>query len=547
MLRRTSGWVAVLLATALAVAGCSGREEPDRDVPPEASDTRLVNETPAGTSEIDSVTWAMYREVANLDPLFAYDYPENTALGLLCEALLRQAPDGQIIDGLTTLEKPDPTTMVFTLRPGATFWDGNPVTAEDLIYSLERQTDEDLGGYYGDTFEMVESITQIGPEEITIRLEKYDAWFESALAGPAGVIVEKAFVEEAGTKYGTPSAGAMCTGAYQVTDWSAGGDLVTERYDGYWDPNVQPKAEQLILKGVADQSAVTSALLTGEIQGTFYVGLSTLQQLKDSDAVTVYEGPSYATDALVVSSLDGVLGDVRARQALSLALDREGMIEATYQGAGLVPRWLSNPGTFGYAKETFQKAYEEAPALDQDLDAAKKLAEEAGIVGKTLHLGTTNEIATIATDVAAYQAAAEAIGLKVELRAVSATNYIDFFTNKKARAGLDGFITVDYSTRADPALWISGFVVPNGGSDFSGYENPELTELLDKARFEMDEEKRAQYVIEAQKIAVEELPYIPNVQPTQTVVLHKSVTGTTAGFSYMTSAWADALGGTGTT
>lgn len=541
---RTASGIAVVLAMTLAVAGCSGREKPSGDVPRDASDTELVVETPPGPSEIDSVTWAMYREVANLDPLYAYDYPENTALGLVCEALLRQAPDGSIVDGITTLEKPDEVTMVFTLRPGVTFWDGSPVTVEDLIYSLERHTDEELGGYYGEDFEMVESITQTGDDQFTIRLKKYDAWFESALAGPAGMIVQKDFVEKVGTKYGTPSAGIMCTGAYEVTDWSAGAELVTTRYDGYWNSEVTPKAGQIVLKGVPDQSALTSALITGEIQGTYYVGLSTLQQLKDSSSVNVYEGPSYATDALVVASFDGVLGDVRARQALSLALDRQAMIEATYQGAGLIPRWLSNPGTFGYAKETFQKAYDAAAPMEQDLEKARALAEEAGIVGKTLHLGTTNELATIATDVAAYQEAAEAIGLEVELRAVSATNYIDFFTNKKARAGLDGFITVDYSSSADPALWLAGFATPSGGSNFAGYDNPELTELLELARFEADEVKRAEYVIEAQEIAAEELPYIPNVQPTTTAIMHESVSGVTAGFSYMTSAWADAIGGT---
>jgi peptide/nickel transport system substrate-binding protein len=330
-----------------------------------------------------------------------------------------------------------------------------------------------------------------------------------------------------------------------VTDWSPGGDLVTTRFDGYWDESVQPKAKEIVLTGVPDQSALTSALITGAVDGTFYVGLGTLNQLKASDSVNVYEGPSYATDALVVSSFDGVLGDVRARQALSLALDRQAMIDATYQGAGLMPRWIANPGTFGYAKDAFEQAYEQSPVLEQDLEKAKALAEEAGIVGKTLHLGTTNELATIATDVAAYQAAAEAIGLKVELRAVSATNYIDFFTNEDAREGLDGFITVDYSTKADPALWLYGIATPEGGSNFSGYDNPKLTELLEKARFTADPQERAQYVIEAQQIAIEELPYIPNVQPTQPAIFHESLTGTTAGFSYMTSPWADNIGGTG--
>ena len=86
------------------------------------------------------MTWAVYRDVNSLDPIYAFDYPENTAISLMCESLLRQQPDGSLAPGLATMSTPSPTTLVFTLRPGATFWDGNPVTPADVVYSLDRKT-----------------------------------------------------------------------------------------------------------------------------------------------------------------------------------------------------------------------------------------------------------------------------------------------------------------------------------------------------------------------------------------------------------------------
>ena len=77
--------------------------------------------------------WAVYREVNSLDPIFAFDYPENTTDSLLYESLLRQAADGSIGPGLATLTYPDPTTLVFTLKPGVAFWDGTPVTSDDVV------------------------------------------------------------------------------------------------------------------------------------------------------------------------------------------------------------------------------------------------------------------------------------------------------------------------------------------------------------------------------------------------------------------------------
>ena len=63
----------------------------------------LVTTTPAGTTAVSSVTWAVYRDVNSLDPIYAFDYPENTAVSLMCESLLRQAPDGSLHPGLATV------------------------------------------------------------------------------------------------------------------------------------------------------------------------------------------------------------------------------------------------------------------------------------------------------------------------------------------------------------------------------------------------------------------------------------------------------------
>ena len=65
--------------------------------------------TTPGTKPVSSVTWAVYSDVNSLDPIFAFDYPENTAVSLMCESLLKQAPDGSIGPGLATMSNPSPT------------------------------------------------------------------------------------------------------------------------------------------------------------------------------------------------------------------------------------------------------------------------------------------------------------------------------------------------------------------------------------------------------------------------------------------------------
>src|SRR5205814_9374536 len=115
----------------------------------------LVTTTPPGTKQVASVTWAVYRDVNSLDPAFAFDYPENTAISLMCESLLRQQPDGSTTPGLATMAQPSPTRIVFTIRAGAAFWDGHPVTPADVVYSLGRQMSPATGGFYGQAFARV--------------------------------------------------------------------------------------------------------------------------------------------------------------------------------------------------------------------------------------------------------------------------------------------------------------------------------------------------------------------------------------------------------
>ena len=505
----------------------------------------LVATTPAGSKPVQSVVWAVYRDVNSLDPIFAFDYPENTADSLMCESLLLQAPGGALQPGLATVSTPSPTTMVFTLRPGVKFWDGNPVTPADVVYSLDRNTDPKLGGFYGAVFSRVSSIAATGSNQVTITLKQPDYWLEGELASMPGIIIEKSFAQQQGKNYGTPAGKIMCTGAYMFKSWNPGVGVVAVANPHYWNSSATPLVKQITIKGAPDVSAFTSAMLTNGIQGSYSFALPTLDQLKNSSSVKVYQGPGWSTDAFIISSFKGALGDVRVRQALSMALNRQGIINSVYRGAALMPRWLSNPGTFGYGTSVFAAAYNSSPVLTQNIAAARKLVQQAGATGKTITIGTSSQLANLAAVTGAYQAAGQAIGLKVALKSVSAQNFINFFTDPKARAGIDGFPTVNYGDYADPAALLSTLVLPDGSQNYDNFNDPKITSALEQARGTADPAKRAALVAQAEKLTIQQMPWIPNAQPTSLLVLNKSLTGAVSSFAYMFAPWANQLGGTG--
>jgi peptide/nickel transport system substrate-binding protein len=544
--RSRAAVIAVVAACALAAAACgrsaSGAGSTSGNVSPVKG---LVVTTPAGVKTVQSVTWAVYRDVNSLDPIFAFDYPENTADSLMCESLLRQAPDGSLQPGLATVSNPNPTTMVFTLRPGVKFWDGHPVTSADVVYSLDRQMNPKFGGYYVPVFNRVSSITATSPTQVTIKLKQPDYWLEGELSSMPGIIIEKSFAEKQGKNYGTPAGSIMCTGAYMLKSWNPGVGVVAVRNPHYWNPSVHPLVDQIIIKGVPDTASFTSGMLTNGIQGGYTIGLSTLDQLKNSSSVKVYEGPGWQTDAFIVSSFKGVLGNVNVRRALSMALNRQGIINSVYKGAAQMPRWESNPGTFGYGKSVFIQAYDSSPVLTQNIAAAKKLVQQAGDTGKTLTIGTSAQLSNIAAVTGAYQAAAQAIGLKVVLKSVPAQNYINFFTEASARAGVDGFLTVNYGDYAAPEAMLATFVLPGGSQNYTNFNDPKITSLMEQSRGTANPDKRAALVAEAEKLTMQQLPWIPDVQPTNLLLLNKSLTGAVGSFAYMFAPWANQLGGTG--
>ena len=135
--------------------------------------------------------------------------------------------------------------------------------------------------------------------------------------------------------------------------------------------------------------------------------------------------------------------------------------------------------------------------------------------------------------------------LKATLKSVSANNYIDFFIDAKARADVDGFFTVNYGDYADPAALLATLVLPDGSQNYDAYNNPQVLALMNEARSTADPDQRAQKVADAQKLIVQDMPWIPDVMPDGILVTSANLTGAFASFDYMFAPWANTLGGTG--
>jgi peptide/nickel transport system substrate-binding protein len=546
--RRPAVLAAIALA-ALTTAAC-GKEAPSADSSKTstassdaASAIDLEPTTPAAKGDTGPVTWATYREVGTLDPIQAFDYPENTVITALCDSIMQQQPDGTIEPGIAEqVDQPDAQTIVMKLRQGVKFWDGKPVTPEDVVFSLKRNTDTKLGGFYGKVFERVASISATGADEVTLKLSKPDNWLIGELSQMPGIVLQKAYVESKGKDFGTSSGGTMCTGPFELADWKPGTSLEATRNDAYWDADLKPKAASITFKGVSDDSSKTSGLLTNEISGTYDGPLSTYDQLEASPNVTVHDGPSFAADAFIVSSSKGALADQDVRRALSMAIDRKAYIESLYKGHALIPRTLANPGSWGFQRDVFQADWDKLADPGGDVAEAKQLVEQAGATGKEIVIGTSSEVNSLQTAANAVRQAAISIGLKARFKSVSAANFINFFTDPKAREDVDGFLTVNYGDYADPAALYATVAIPGGSQNYSEFEDPRITAAMEEARTTPDEKARAAATAKAGDLIMETLPWIPLAAPKTVIIMDKKLTGAPSSFMYMGGPWAAMLG-----
>lgn len=518
----------VLLATA-----CGGTDRANHHGTP----FTISDSTPKPAGDIDAFSWALYAEPPTLDYIQAFDYPQNTVLSNICDSLMRWTPDLKIEPGLaTSVAQPNPTTFVYTIRPNVKFHDGTTMTADDVVYSLERHLNPELGSFWISTFKNVTSITATGPMEVTIALKQPDALFPQQMANSSGTVASRKFLESQGDKYGT-ATGLGCSGPFTLDAWTKGESIELRRFDGYW--GTRAKSDRVTFKFLPDTSSSLNAMLTGEVDGGFGIDPASHDRLSASGVGALYFGKSLTTINLNVIDLQGPLGDVRVRRALQLALDTEGFIKSGLKGIASVTN--ANAPRDSWPDGTAESAYSGLPATGRDIAQARQLIEQAGASGKTITMVSSPFGPDVEMLAQAYASAGTEIGLNVELKTVSPDAYTALFSDATAREGIDAFPETFYLSVTDPLQLYTNFETGNF-QNYQGYSNPAYDALVAEASAEYDPVKRAAITAKLQQLASTELLWVPIVEWPSSMFVNKRITGSSPSISYMYYPWAADMG-----
>lgn len=541
--RRLRATVAVACLSGLALAACQG-------APHGTSSTgeQFPTAPPAATKHVDKATWNVFGEPTSLDPVKAFSGKEMWILTNICEGLMTFATDGQLIPNLASqLDTSNPTRIVVHLRKGVKFSDGQPMTANDVAFSLKRVMDPASGSYWSTYATHVKSVDVVDADTVSISLTKPDAVLPRLLATPLGQVIERKYAQEKGQSLGSPKSGIICTGPYKLADWASGEKLTLEANPGWWNAAASRQLTQsLTFTFITNDSTLTSALLNGDVQGSYTVPSgATFNKLSGAKNGEVFIGPSTSERVLIPTQLSGhsPLSDPRVREALAKSIDYSGLLAT--QGPAYAPlRALMPPGTFGYAKDTFQAAYDSFPEPSRDIPAAKKLLAEAGNPNPTVVLAVPSSAADFVATAEAIQSNAKEAGFNIEIKSLSDADFYPLFSDAAARSKVDAFISDWLADVPDPLSFYSQLVTPGSGVDFGGYNNPAARALVDKALATQDDEARAALTVQVQAQVMTDLVWLPITYDKSTLFLNSSLAGPTpySMFSFY-APWASTLGG----
>lgn len=500
---------------------------------------QLLTEMPPAQGSMDLLRWAApFGEPPTLDPAKGADNSIYLVNYNLCDPLLRLDADYRKSPGLAQSwdYSADGTSLTLHIRQGVTFSDGSPLTAEDVRFSLARHMQPELASLYRATvFANVTDIAVSGPDSVTISFSRPDELFLNAMTTPAGLVLKKDFVEGAGADYGSPQKGQVCTGPYRIEAWNSGSNAVLAANPDYWDSAFMPHAQKVDLRFIPDSVALTQALLSGAIDGSYEISPASIAPLS-AGAGTISFGPSPQMFHIYTVA-PGPMSDPRLRTAFSMLIDRAAIAARVFHDSA-TPNYTMVPPILWDAEAApeLQASFDRIKAgITHDVEAARALIDQIPERPEALTLVTLSGNEQMRLTATLVQQLAAEVGISLTIKEIMPAQNPSYFLDPEARKGVDMIMNQGYSTAPDILFYPNRVVVPNGVFNLVHYDNTEVTALLAEARAKFDPVERAALFIKAQEIYEPAQVIIPIANMYEVSYLREGLTGAITSYAYLFS------------
>lgn len=459
------------------------------------------------------VTVAVRSSPVNLDPRVGTDEGSQRVHQLVYSQLMTTDDQLRVAPGLATqLDQPDLRTYIAHLRSGATFHDGRPLTARDVVYTFKSFLDPTFVSARKGAYRMLESVTALDEHRVQFKLREPFGSFPTQL-------VMQVVPDGSGDSLRSFPIG---TGPYRFVRYDVDEQVVLSAFEGYWDG--LPQNTGVVLKIVPDETMRGLELRKGTVDLTINdvsPDIAFQLQREGQSAIAQAQGVDYAYIGL--NMRDPVLQDKRVRHAIGYAIDRQAIVEHLRRGLARPAVGVLSPVAWAFEPHVHQ--------FTHDVVRARHLLDEAGYPdpdgpGPLPRLRLSLKTSTddfFRLQAAVIQENLRLAGIAVDVRSYEfATFYADVL------AGNMQMYTLQWVGVTDPdmlrRLYHSEQVPPIGFNRIY-YTNPEVDRLIDLATRATTDAERRKYYGDVQRLVAEDAPYISLWYKTNIAVLRPEVSG----------------------
>jgi peptide/nickel transport system substrate-binding protein len=495
-----------------------------------ASRSSEANRPQSGGIYVEGVAGAPSR----INPIFSsFNAVDSDLTALIFSGLTRLGLDGEVLPDLAESWdiSADRLTYTFHLRGGVSWHDGEPFTADDVIFTIEALQDADYRGEPS-LADLFRSLSAVKVDDLTVEVTLAQPFAPFLAYASVGILPAHLLSGlSAGDLYNAPfNQRPVGTGPFRLTDLSSE-RAILESYSTYHLG--EPYLRRLELRFYADESRLLRALREGELRGAFFRSpLNTADRLdlENEEQWQVLKPPSSAYTILYLNNDSPFFADKRVRQALAYATDRYDIITKLLEDQAVRADSPIPAGTWAYYPALDRYGFDPAQAA-RLLDEAGWLLNPTGVREKdgqemrfTLVTNEEEERIAVAEEMARSWSQ---VGVQATVSTQRATNLLrDTLMPRKFEAALYGF---DSGLDPDPYPTWHSTQIEGGKGNLAGFVNANADSVLEEARQESDSQRRTALYREFQEVFAQELPSLPLFHRTFTYVVDKRLQGVEVG------------------
>lgn len=435
------------------------------------------------------------RDVVGLDPNMTTAHDSHRLFEVVFSRLVTL--DGELLPapGLAASWDISDDGLVYTfyLHEGVKFHNGEDMTARDVKYTMDRILNPEVGSPVRSFFVAIEAVSVLNDHTVQFKLSRPHAGLLMYLSIPEASIISKDLAEQEDLN---KMANVIGTGPFRLAEWSPDEYMLLERHEAYHLPGL-PYLDAIDIRIMPEEASLVAALRAGTVDFAMIETAVTAQRVRAIPSAEVMAVPSLRYLPLFVNAGREPLTDPKVRMAMSLAIDRQAIINTVLLGEGEISGPIPPSNPF-WAVPT-----DELPGYVHDVEKARSLLQEAGHAdGFSLQLATTSAFAPTA-EVVEFQL--REIGIRVNIEVLEYGVYIDRWLEADFDLGLS-----HNSGQPDPDFYLYRYFRSGEGLTFIHGEwgDERLDYLLDRGQVETDLEKRRELYAEAQMILAEGNPFI---------------------------------------